>query len=308
MKKVVFSAWVALTVAFVFVACEKAAGPDDRLTTSDQETIKSQIESDPLYTSDQMTLNDESAQTFGKTATPILPRGWGRRITSASRSYTFDQVNDELVIVTMKHTISGEIKIAAKYSVQDTITIISKPFTEETTRKIKFVPRVVANTTQGRWRPSEVSAVKGGSLNPQPILTFQEMIVYIGTDSLVITDPNEYYLKFPAFAGRQMPTFGLSTPMKVRLTLTSTESDTDMVFLHRPFMWLTASAFKPAMARMTMVSQSGSGPYTRVYEISWNSHIPGRHHFFVTGITRNSLFDDVAPWATQLWGVPYIVQ
>jgi hypothetical protein len=308
MKKFVLFGLMAVLAAVILISgCDKATGPDEAFTASDQEAMKSQIEGDPLFTSDNMTLNDQDPQTLGKTATPILPRAWGRRITSASRTHTFERISDELVIVTVKHTISGEVKIAAKYTPQDTgVTIISKPFTEETTRKIKFVPR--QGNVGARWRPSEVSAVKGGSVNPQAILTFNQMVVYVGPDTLVINDPNEYFLKLPTFIGRQMPTLGTGAPITVRLTLTSTESDTDFVFLHRPFMWLNASTFRPAHARMTMISQSGSGPYTRTYEISWSSHIQGRHHFFVSGITRNSLFDDVAPWATQLWGVPYIVQ
>ena len=48
--------------------------------------------------------------------------------------------------------------------------------------------------------------------------------------------------------------------------------------------------------------------YERVYEASWETVVPGRHSFFISAVTRSSLFDDEAPFSAQLWGVPYITQ
>ena len=164
---------------------------------------------------------------------------------------------------------------------------------------MKFFKIANTNRIRDNWRMREISALKGGTLNS--LITIDQLQAIIGTDTLTVTDPNEYYLRFAGFGGRQMPSLGMTTPITVRITVTSTESDTDFVMLHRPAM------MRPLHRRAILVSETGSGPYTRVYEFSWDSHIKGRHHFYVSAVTRNSLFDDAAPWATQLWGFPYLV-
>jgi len=305
MKNPLLLGCVALAVfSLVMAGCDSTTEPiEDELSA-----LEAMILEDELFTSDKAMLSDADQYSLGKTVTPILPVAWGRRVDSVSRTITFDRSGDSVVIATIVFTMSGEIKIAAKDSPQDTtITIVSKPFTETTTRKLRFFK--VANTDRPRqnWRFREISGVDGGTTTSSAI-TFNELLVIMGSDTLTVTDPTEFYLRFAdfAFTGRRMPTLDASTNASVRLTITSTESDTDFVFLHRPFQRLNTS-IRPLRARMTLVSQTGSGPYTRVYELSWNSHVSGRHHFFVSGITRNSLFDDVAPWSTKIWGIPYIV-
>jgi hypothetical protein len=293
---------LAALAAMALWGCKSSTEPvEDELSV-----LQEMIASDAFFTSDQSMLGDADQYNLGKTAAPILPWAWGRRIDSVSRSVSFVHFGDTVIVATINVTISGQIKIAAKDSLQDTtITVVSKPFTETMTRNVRFYR--VARTARPRdnWRFREVSGVEGGTANSQ--ITFDQLVAIIGPDTLTITDPTEFYLRFPAFAGRRLPSIGSGAMIKVQLTLTSTESDTDMVFIHRPFQWLNISTLRPARTRMTMVSQTGSGPYTRVYEHSWTGHVQGRHHFFVSGITRNSLFDDAAPWSTRLWGIPYLV-
>ncbi|MBI2620452.1 MAG: hypothetical protein HYW57_10255 [Ignavibacteriales bacterium] len=292
-----------LAVGILLSGCQSATEPiEDELAV-----LKEMIESDPLFNSDQMLLDDPEAATLGKTTAPIIPVAWGRRVTSASRTIDFEREGDTIVVATIMHTISGEIKIAAKDSLRDTtITIVSKPFTETTVRKVKLTRIDRTDRPRDNWRIREVSAVAGGT--GDAVLTVNQLMAVVGLDTLVVTDPLEFFLKLPEFSGRHMPSVGQNAPVKVQFTVTSTESDTDLVFLHRPAQWLNSSTFRPARVRLTLVSQTGSGPYTRVYEHTWNSHISGRHHFFVSAITRNSLFDDAAPWATKMWGIPYLVQ
>lgn len=292
-----------VTVGLLLSGCQSTTEPiEDELVV-----LKEIIESDPLFSSDQMLLNDPDAESLGKAAAPIIPVAWGRRVTNATRTIDFVREGDTIVVATITHTITGEIKIAAKDSPQDTtITIVTKPFTETTTRKVKVTRIARTDRPRDNWRIRETSAVSGGT--GDAALTVNQLTAVVGQDTLVITDPLEFYLKLPAFTGRRMPSIGQNANIKVQFTVTSTESDTDFVFLHRPFQWLNPSVFRPARVRMTLVSQTGSGPFVRVYEHSWTGHITGRHHFFVSALTRNSLFDDAAPWATKMWGIPYIVQ
>lgn len=293
---------LAAVAAMALWGCKSSTEPvDDELSV-----LQEMIASDALFTSDQSMLSDANEFGLGKTAAPILPAAWGRRVDSVSRTVSFVHFGDTVIVATINVTMSGQIKIAAKDSLQDTtITIVTKPFTETTTRNVRFYRIARTDRPRDNWRFREVSGVEGGTANSQ--ITFDQLIAIIGSDTLTVTDPSEFSLRFPAFTGRRLPSVGGAATIKVQLTLTSTESDTDMVFLHRPFQWLNPSVLRPARARMVMVSQTGSGPYTRVYEHSWTGHVQGRHHFFVSGITRNSLFDDAAPWSTRLWGIPYLV-
>lgn len=293
---------LAAVGALALWGCKSSTEPvEDELSV-----LQEMIASDALFTSDRSMLSDADQYNLGKTTAPILPAAWGRRVDSVNRLVSFARFGDTLIIATINVTMSGQIKIAAKDSLQDTtITVISKPFTETMTRNVRIYRIALTDRPRDNWRFREVSGVEGGTTNSQ--ITFDQLVAIIGTDTLTITDPTEFYLRFPAFAGRHLPSVGGAATIKVQLTLTSTESDTDMVFVHRPFLWMNSSVLRPARVRMTMVSQTGGGPYTRVYEHSWTGHIQGRHHFFVSGITRASLFDDAAPWSTRLWGIPYLV-
>ena len=300
-----------LGAGLLLMGCQKEiAGPE--VGEKDLAALRELIASEPLFTSDGMTLNDGDVVSFssgslGKVTTPIYPRGWGRKITSVSRDVVFDPVSDTVIVATITHTITGEVKIAAKYSLSDTsITIITKPLSETTVRKVKFHRIRRTDDPKRNWQPREVSGVKGGTQNSQVVIN--RIVVTIGTDTVNITDPTEYFMKLGRFGGREVPTFGSTQAIKVRVTITSTESDTDFVSLHRPGMMMGMN-FRPAHIRMQLVQQTVvSSGFQRVYEHSWNGHFPGRHHVFVSALTRQSLFDDQAPFSSKVWGVPYIVQ
>jgi hypothetical protein len=302
--------WSALICTLLFVAgCQNnVVGPT--VGEKDLSAIKELIGSDPLFTNDGPTLNDEDVVSFGtlgKTTAPIYPIGWGRRISSVSREVTFDAISDTVVVATITHTLTGEVRIRAKYSVSDTsFTLITKPLTEKTVRKVKFYRIRRTDDPRRNWQPREVSGTAGGTHNAQVVINKLE--VTIGNDTITITDPTDYFMKLGRFGGREVPVFGASTPIKVRVTITSTERDTDFVSLHRPGMMM-GNLFKPAQIRMRLVQERAVGSnYERVYEHSWTGHFPGRHHVFISALTRQSLFDDEAPFSSKVWGVPYIVQ
>jgi hypothetical protein len=294
-------------MALLMFGCQKSVDPETGLTDSDKAEIKSSIESDPLFTGDVNSLNDDGAgMTLGKTETPIFPRAWGRRITQVTRNVTYDNPNDSTVVATINVTITGNVIIRAKYQPTDTLSTFSKPFTESLTRIVKFYRNKF--NIGPRWLGREVSAVKGGTVGS--LVTITQVRVFMGTDTLTITDPLNYFLKLGKFGGREIPSLLASflQPIRVQVSVTSADPDTDIVALHRPYLAMAAGMFKPLAVRMNMVSQTQTGgTYARVYEQSWTGLVPGRHHVFVSALTRSSIFDDVAAFSSQLWGMPYIV-
>ena len=307
---------VAVTAAILIVGCSKSVTGPENFQDADKQALEELILAEPLLTSDASTLNDDGVSpgmevgSLSKDATAIYPRGWGRKVTDAARTITYDQVNDSTVVATVNYTLTGVVLIRAKYSPQAlTDTIIAKPFTETTTHKVRFVR--VAHTAVPRvnWRMREVSAVKGGTSGSQ--VTIAHLTVIIGSDTVDVTDPNDYFLKL-GFRGRggvpEIPP-SPTQQVSVQVTVVSSDPDTDMVSLHRPLLPTTVMQAKGMSVRMQLISQTQTGnSYMRVYGASWQGVFLGRHHMFVSALTRSSIFDDQAPFSSQLWGVPFIVQ
>jgi len=210
-------------------------------------------------------------------------------------------------VATIVYTASGQILIPAVYSFQDTsVTLVTKPFNSTFTRLVKFHLAGVRPTGQPVWFPREISASEGGTQTPQ--LMINQVAVTVGGSSLTVTDPpTDYFMRLPLFGGRQVPECGTTDTITVQVTVTSTEADTDFVSLRHPWR-VMPGVWRPVHVRMRLISELQSGAsYVRTYELSWVGRDTGRHHFFVEAATRNSLFDDVAPWSTELWGIPYFV-
>lgn len=314
-QRQIFLSAVFAALALILSGCEKSINePELALTHEDLAAMKLIIASDPLYTSDGMILGDENStsldiNSLAKTATPIYPRAWYRRVTKTGRDIQFDKVNDTTVLATVTHTLTGEVRIVAKYSLQDSsLTTITKPFTHVTTRKVKFYRVLSARDTSARWKPGEVSAAKGGTTNSG--VSINKLEVSIGDTSYTIVDPTSYFFELEHPRGRPLlPFTRWNTKMTVRVHLTSADSDTDFVWAHYPFFQMGSILTRPFHVRAKLLSQTQSGNlYQRVYEHTWHAGIPGRHHFFVEVLTRSSLFDDKATFSTELWGVPYVTQ
>jgi len=308
-KNLLWSLSMVLMLALVVAGCSKSInGPTEPLTDQQKQQITQLITSDPLFTSDGSTLNDDgTGMTLGKTETSIYPRAWGRKITSADRNVTFETPNDTTVIATVTTTLIGNVIIRAKYNLSDTaLTTITKPFTETTVRKIKFYKNPFAFGP--KWITREVSAAQGGTSGS--LITITQLRAIFGTDTLTITDPLSYFLQLGKFGMREreiaMLPSGFLQKITIQVSVMSSDPDTDIVSLHRPYLSIFGG-FRPLATRMQMVSQTQNGnTYSRVYEQSWIGLIPGRHHVFVSALTRSSIFDDVATFSSQLWGLPYI--
>jgi hypothetical protein len=304
-----------LMTGMLLSGCSKSVtGPERSLDDRDVATMRNMILEDPLFTSDPYTLDDRDVVSFGssmgKTASPIIPIAWGRRVTGKTLDTQFESVDDTTVVATVTHTIKGDVIILTRTSVRDSAVKITKPFTSVTVRKVKFYRQGRTGDPDRGWKPSEISGVKGGTESSQ--LTIKGMEVTVGNDTYTITEPTDYFFRLNRPGPRPLLTLGASQPVKVRLTLTSADPDTDWVSIHRPIMLLVIGPeyrVKALHVRMRLVSQIQAGAlYERVFEYSWAGHVVGRHTVLVDAITRGSLYDDAAPFSTQIWGIPYVVQ
>jgi hypothetical protein len=99
----------------------------------------------------------------------------------------------------------------------------------------------------------------------------------------------------------------LTAPVRVQVAVTISAPDSDFIYVHRPY--LSAGQWQ-YRAHMNLVSSISNvdGTYHRLYEISWKGVWQGRLTMLVSAVTRASILDDVAPFSSQIWGVPFIVQ
>ena len=300
-------------LALGFTGCEKNNLVEPM--TSDKDAMTSIVADDALFQVDALLLNDgdpttalSSLNSLGKVSTPIIPRTWGRKIESFSRTVNFTALTDSTAIATVTHTLDGFVWITAKYSPQDiAVSTIKKNFTETIIHNVKFVRINRTKDLRNNWRISEISAIKGGTAGSQ--ITITELRFYTAYDTVIITDPANTFLKLATGIGRFVPelTADVNTPIRVQASVRSFAPDSDFVYVHRPYFNAGQWQYR---AHMNLVSSSsnGDGTYDRVYEISWKGVWLGRHNMLVSAISRGSILDDTTPFSSQIWGLPFIVQ
>lgn len=322
MKKSLALLWMmAATVGLLVVGCNKNAnGPEDETAppgvTDERSAIIYNAINDEFVKNDEQTFADQEVQPTdygylaGKINAPITPLRWGRFINSVTRTVTVTiQPGDTIAIAHVHKVINGTLKIRAINANGDTI-LVEKPFSDESDRNVVF-KRVLRGPRFWRnWIPVATSLVAGGTPNGDISIT---QIQLIGRrDTITISDPLNFYLRYrwlrPFYGNRDMfhrdrdvAEFNGGDSVKVRVTLTSTSPDTDLVALR-----FGVNNLYRARARMFLVSQNGN---VKVYERTFYVHPrPGFFHAAVDAATKETLFDDnPTAYSVSWWGVPYRV-
>jgi hypothetical protein len=311
--------WLSLVgglTLYVFGCSEKdnqIVGPQTSNNTN-SSAISSVITGDDFFLTEEPNLEDgqampvEYGSLLGNTGSVIFPFRFGKKIDKVDRSTTYDQQSDSVVIATTTRTITGRFFIAGSYSDsgRSVDTLIRKPFVETETRVARFVRVDSTGLPPWKgWRLVALSLLKGGTQNTD-IAINQTVIFLPSGDSLVVTSPNDYFLNVNRHP-HQIPEIHRGDQLLIRLTLTSTSPDTDIVVLrygadHR--------GFNRLRQQFRLVSETQIGPtYFRVYEITVKAHWNfGKFNAVAEAITHQSIFDDAAPFENIYWGVPYVVR
>jgi hypothetical protein len=300
-------------LVFWFSGCSNPAGPiGTSLSSADQTAINNLISSDALFTNDAAIMNDGSpSSTLAKSTTAINVIAWGRKIdwSMVSRNVSYDQVDSVTVVATITNTWGGNIWIreARPDSMGD--TTIYKPFTESSVRKVKFTKMADSISMHHgmNWKMRQVSAMQGGTTSSHGI-TIEKVDFYVGTDTIEVTDPLNFYLQQGVKGHHcleELPE-SMEEAFKVQVTVNSTDPDSDLVTARRPVVFNNAWSYRAPMKLVSSVS-NGNGTYTRVYESSWHGAWAGRHNVMVGAVPRSAVFDDSTQFSSQIWGIPYIV-
>ncbi len=286
--------------------------------TNEVESMKAQALQDQFVANTEETFQDDAVEpmdygTFGKTDAAITPIRFGRFITSVTRTATVTtEPGDTIAIVNIQKTIEGVLKILAVDANGDTLPdVIEKPFTDQSTRNVVFkrVNRDIVRFWKN-WVPVGTSLVSGGTVAPNDNIHLTQVKLYLPSgDSITVTDPEHYYLRYAwtkLFTGgrKDVPELLGGQRVLLQATVESASPDTDFVALR-----YGVGGMMRRRAHMTLVSEEFDGSvYTRVFEIAFNVNFQrGWFHAGIDAVTRETLFDDQAPYSVSWWGVPYRV-
>jgi hypothetical protein len=284
-----------------------------KVVSSGYDTTNRNYE-DNLMSQETADLDDGGAiADDGNGGTPIdsLSR-WGRKVTGVNVSTTITWSGDTLADVHVTRTINGNyIIIGWQNGQRDSVT---KPYTEVFYRTITFKRIDRTKFPRLNWRLYKVSMLSGGTTLPQVGGSQVEMTkieVYANgsqTPTYIFNGPdftqNEFTTRL--FGGSGIPVVHRNTQVQIKVYTTSQQAPVDYVAWH----W-ARNTFGFHRVPFTLESQTGTGPYYRVFTKTFNiygNHILGVFNGYISASTHESLYDDdVSKFASTETGLPYIV-
>lgn len=300
-----------LLMALISFSCEKDGGTEPNIVT-DQQALEEIVANDDALKSYDANFDEETARNFTKTETQIYPIRVGRRVILLSRDLntTFNGTTATGVLTSV---YSGTLYIAASYNAAqpgDTTeidTLIQKTFTTTVTRILKFTKIANTNNPRLNWKLTQISLPEGQTATT-PINITKIVVNLPGGDSIVVTDPNNYFLSRDSSLSNPIPIFGLGQSVPVKVELTSTSSDTDFVTLSWGAVW--NNKLHRAKKRFILKSSSfNGGLYYKTYEqVFFVNQIRGFKHAIIDAMQRSVIFDDAVPVQHNVWGIPYLVR
>jgi hypothetical protein len=322
-NKILIPLFLVMLTALIISGCQKNAIEPNNMT--DDEYVQSVVSGgydndytneDNIMMQEYNDLNEGGAVLDNESIPPANPYDslykWGRRITGVNRNYNITNEGDSLKNVVVTTTFSGNFVIVGYQGGLKDTTV--KQYTEVMKRNVVF--KRVANTEYPRrnWRLYKVSILDGETTQPQAgssQVQITKVEIYknnSGTPTYVFNGPdfNSTLFTTKLFGGTGIPQLDRNDVVKVKIYTTSQLSSTDYVAFH----W-SKNTYGFHRIPFTLESQTGSGPYYRIYSKDFNiygNHRIGAHNAYFSANTHESLYDDdVNKFASDLVGIPFKV-
>lgn len=325
--KNIFSSLVLLLILSASVlflnGCDKSTVDPNNMT--DDEFIQSVVSGgydndytneDNLMTQEYGDLNNEGAVPDNEGNPPLNPydslKKWGRKLTGVNRNFNLTNEGDSLKNMVVTTTFSGNfVIIGYQNGVLDTTV---KPYTESMSRKLVFKRIAYTEFPRRNWRLYKVSILDGETTQPEmgsSKVQITKVEIYknnSGTPTYTFNGSDFTSTMFTTklFGGVGIPQLDRNDVVKVKIYTTSQMQATDYVAFH----W-SKNTFGFHRIPFTLESQTGSGPYYRVYTKDFNiygNHRIGAHNAYFSANTRESLYDDdITKFASDLVGIPFKV-
>jgi len=237
---------------------------------------------------------------------------WGRRVTNVNVNTSINTIGDTLKEVRVTRTISGNFIIVGYIGGALDSTV--KPYSQEQNRLITFKRVDRKPNPKFNWRVYQYSAIDGETKSPQigKQNIVMNQIEFYKNDNLVLTlngpDFTTNIFKSRLFAGNGLFETDRGDRIKIKVMLTSNQSDTDIVAYH----W-ARNSFGFHREKFILTSQTPNGTnfdrtYEKTFEI-YNQHNRGIHNAFISSNTRSSLYDNsINLFSSTYMGLPYRVR
>lgn len=299
---------IAFTAA-LFIGCQEdmSVEPTNSEPTTDKEALQQITDEDSLLSSFEPNYTEDEGMDFlGKVSTEVFPYKVWQKMRLVNRNLNIEFEGDT-AYGTLTKTFEGVLFIAVSYdsTASQPDTIITKPFSTVVTRKIVYIKIGNSDFPKRNWVIAAVSLPEGGTLSPN--IDLQKLTIFLPNgDTMMISSPNEYFLKRRMGWWRQIPIVRHGQQVLLRVELFSAYEEND-------FVTLTYGANRlghhRAKRRFELISSTPvSGGYEKVYEQTYTAHQwPGFYHAIINAMPRQVVFDDSTPVEAEAWGVPYFV-
>lgn len=301
-----------MAVLLAATGCSKnPQAPDQLGSSADRAAIQQTIQGDDLFNSQGF--DDEGAQAptydngMPKTAEAIEPIKYGRRGMLRLETVDIEFTTDTTAIATVVHSLNGRFFILAENNTDPNAvgTLYSKEMENTILRKAKLVK--VRNTGNERhdWRVTEVSGCVASS--PGTTISISEMTLkYPDGSTLTVTDPLSYFMSRET----GLPEFDPGDSAKVFVKLSNTNEfpplPGETVLLRHAMDHRFHRARKPFNDEGIYPDEvAGDGIYSGAYRIGPRR---GLHHGGIDTIDNGTIYDNVAPYNTLVWSLPYLVR
>jgi len=236
---------------------------------------------------------------------------WGRIITGVNTNFNIQNSGDTLKTINVTKTITGIYRIVGWHN-GGVLDSINKPYTTVLNRTVIFKRVARSPRPMFNWRVYQISNLDGQTTQPQ-IGSSQVMMTKIEvyrngsqTPAYVFNGPdfNTQLYTTIMFGGNGIPSFSRGEQITVKVYTTSQLAPQDYVAYH----W-AKNTFGFHRVKFTLESQTGNGPYYRVYSKIFNiysQHRPGLFNAYISANTRESLYDDdLNKFASDEVGIPF---
>jgi hypothetical protein len=285
-------------VAGALTGCGKnPAAPGNSQGTDQNQTVSASnaaptLTDDGLYTSSTpppLSSMRPVTGDFGVLAL-IHPLDYWRTFSSMHTTYSFafsdtdSTGHPRAAMVTVNRHLLGNFNILqsipADSTHADSLHIIHKPMDETWLRNL-LLHRDLRDSTHGEWELAAVSGVQVTQVGAATAIQSIRIQSSSGIDTTV-TDPTHFFYL------RHILRFTTNDSVTVTAT---TINNTDVCVLHsHDHRW--------------RMRNNGDNTYT----IGWRTGIwSGWRHFGVNAFSRATLYDDVAPYDSNTWFIPYAV-
>ncbi len=156
-----------------------------------------------------------------------------------------------------------------------------------------------------RFRKAAISLQDGGTNQKGAII--REVTIFLGdSDSLTVRSSQEFFY-YTGHPKHLMRVFDVSRPVRIKVTVESTQPGPEVVFLRRGNVAHGNVSFK---GEIGLVEERTEGGVTvRTYEAELPAHgLRGYFHSAIEAWTHQSIYDDGAAVSIHSWSLPYLVR